>query len=119
MTFVTLDELMDTDRLDRITVEARKVQFGRTVLTVVAAVLFGLGWVTAAALRLEEEHLEEQAQVELQGKLQLALSLLDSRVRPPSSPLPHHRRSRSREPLDRPGRLGAVDGTIAAATLLG
>jgi signal transduction histidine kinase len=51
-------------------------------LLIALLVIGGLGWVTAAALRLEEEHLEEQAQVELQGQLQLALSLLDSRVRP-------------------------------------
>src|SRR5262249_20166396 len=51
-------------------------------ILIAVLVIGGLGWVTAAALRLEEEHLQEQAQVELQGQLQLALSLLDSRVRP-------------------------------------
>jgi signal transduction histidine kinase len=56
---------------------------GLLVFTLIAAlVVGGLGWVTRVALRLEHEHLEEQAQVELQGQLQLALSLLDSRVRP-------------------------------------
>jgi signal transduction histidine kinase len=56
---------------------------GLLVFTLIAAlVVGGLGWVTAAALRLEQEHLQEQAQVALQGQLQLALSLLDSRVRP-------------------------------------
>lgn len=35
--------------LERITREARDVHFGRAVLTVVAAVLFGLGWVVARA----------------------------------------------------------------------
>jgi membrane protein required for beta-lactamase induction len=33
--------------LDAITEQARQVRPGRTVLTVIAAVLFGLGWVTA------------------------------------------------------------------------
>lgn len=46
---VTLDQLMDTQRLDRITTEARQVHFWRTVLTVIAALLFGLGWVVARA----------------------------------------------------------------------
>jgi signal transduction histidine kinase len=41
----------------------------------------GLGWVTAAALRLEREQLEARAQAEVQGQVQLALSLLDGRVR--------------------------------------
>ena len=36
--------------LERITREARDVHPGRAVLTVVAAVLFGLGWVTARTL---------------------------------------------------------------------
>lgn len=40
----TLDQLMDTDRITR---EAREVQFGRTLLTIIAAVLFGLGWIVA------------------------------------------------------------------------
>jgi hypothetical protein len=52
MTYATLDELLDTDRLDRITAEARKVEFGRTVLTVLAAILFGVGWLTARAFGL-------------------------------------------------------------------
>ena len=33
--------------VDAITAQAREVRFWRTVLTVIAAVLFGLGWVTA------------------------------------------------------------------------
>lgn len=43
----TLDQLLDTQRLDRITAEARQVQVGRTLLTVLAAVLFGVGWIVA------------------------------------------------------------------------
>jgi signal transduction histidine kinase len=52
--------------------------FGAIVLLVVG----GLGWVTADALRLEQEHRHARAQEELASRLQLALSLLDSRVRP-------------------------------------
>ncbi len=36
--------------IQRITDEARQVHFGRTVLTVIAGLLFGLGWVTAKTL---------------------------------------------------------------------
>jgi signal transduction histidine kinase len=38
----------------------------------------GLGWVTAAALRLEQEQLEGRAEAELHAKLRLALWRLDS-----------------------------------------
>jgi hypothetical protein len=38
--------------LDAISAQAREVRFGRSVLTLVAAVLFGLGWVTAKAFGL-------------------------------------------------------------------
>ncbi|HMF16105.1 MAG TPA: HAMP domain-containing sensor histidine kinase [Gemmataceae bacterium] len=38
----------------------------------------GLGWVTAAALRLEQEQLEAKAEAELHAKLRLALWRLDS-----------------------------------------
>lgn len=41
--------------LDRISVEAREVHFGRAVLTVLAGLLFGIGWLaakTAAAVWL-------------------------------------------------------------------
>jgi hypothetical protein len=33
--------------LDRITAEAREVEIGRTLLTLVAGVLFAIGWVAA------------------------------------------------------------------------
>lgn len=33
--------------VDRINAEARKVEFTRTVLTVLAGLLYGVGWVTA------------------------------------------------------------------------
>ena len=45
MTTSTLDRVP----LDEITAQARQVRPGRTLLTVVAGVLFGLGWVTAKA----------------------------------------------------------------------
>lgn len=35
-------------RVDRITVEARRVRPGRVILTVFAAVLFSIGWVAGA-----------------------------------------------------------------------
>ena len=38
--------------LDEITAQAREVHFWRTVLTLVAALLFGLGWVTAKVFAL-------------------------------------------------------------------
>ena len=39
--------VLDRVPVDEITAQAREVRFWRTVLTVIAAVLFGLGWVTA------------------------------------------------------------------------
>ncbi len=36
----------------RITAQARQVHFWRTVLTVLAALLFGIGWLTAKAFGL-------------------------------------------------------------------
>lgn len=38
--------------VDRITAEARDVRFWRTVLTAIAGLLYGLGWVTAKAFTL-------------------------------------------------------------------
>lgn len=38
-----LDDVM----VDRITAEAREVHFGRTMLTILAALFFSLGWITA------------------------------------------------------------------------
>jgi hypothetical protein len=39
--------LLERVPVDGITAQARQVHFWRTVLTVVAAVLFGIGWLTA------------------------------------------------------------------------
>jgi signal transduction histidine kinase len=57
---------------------------GGLIAFVAIAVLVagGLGWATAAALRLEREQLEARAEVELAGKLRLALWRLDSLVGP-------------------------------------
>jgi uncharacterized membrane protein YedE/YeeE len=42
-----IDTFLDRDRTTRITREARDIHFWRTVLAVLAGVLFGLGWVVA------------------------------------------------------------------------
>jgi len=51
-------------------------------LLVAGLVAGGLGWVTAAALRLEREQLQARADAELTQKLHLALWRLDGRVAP-------------------------------------
>jgi hypothetical protein len=42
--------LMDTVPVERINAEARDVQFGRTVLTIIAALFFAIGWIAARTL---------------------------------------------------------------------
>jgi len=42
--------VLDRVPVDRITVEAQQVRVGRTLLTVIAAVLYGIGWVPAKVL---------------------------------------------------------------------
>jgi hypothetical protein len=39
--------LLDRIPVDEISVEARQIHFGRAVLTLIAAVLFGAGWLAA------------------------------------------------------------------------
>lgn len=39
--------IFDPAITSRISTEARDVHFGRTVLTIIAALFFGLGWITA------------------------------------------------------------------------
>lgn len=39
-----LDSVLQRVPVDRITVEARRVEFRRVVLTVLAGLLFGMGW---------------------------------------------------------------------------
>ena len=39
--------MLDRVPLDQITQQARQVKFWRSVLTLIAGLLFGLGWVTA------------------------------------------------------------------------
>jgi signal transduction histidine kinase len=51
-------------------------------LLIVVLVAGGLGWVTAAALRLEREQFQARAEAELAGKVRLALWQLDSRLSP-------------------------------------
>jgi len=43
-----LDEVM----VEQITAEAREVHFGRTLLTIIAGLLFGIGWVIARTFGL-------------------------------------------------------------------
>lgn len=38
--------------LDRISAEAREVHFGRLMLTIVAGILFGIGWLAAKSVAL-------------------------------------------------------------------
>ena len=51
-------------------------------LLIAALVAGGLGWATAAALRLEREQLQARAEAELAAKVRLALWQLDSRLSP-------------------------------------
>jgi signal transduction histidine kinase len=51
-------------------------------LAVAGLVLGGLGWATAAALRVENEQIAERAEAEHAGKIRLALWRLDSHVTP-------------------------------------
>ena len=51
-------------------------------LLIVALVAGGLGWATAAALRLEREQLQARAETELAARVRLALWQLDSRLSP-------------------------------------
>lgn len=44
--------VLDRVPVDRISSEARDVHFGRTVLTLLAAVLYGVGWVVAKVFGL-------------------------------------------------------------------
>ena len=44
-----MSDVLDRVPVDRITVEARQVRFGVTVLRLLAGVLYGLGWVVAKA----------------------------------------------------------------------
>lgn len=44
--------VLDRVPLDRISTEAREVHFGRLVLTILAGILFGIGWLAAKAVAL-------------------------------------------------------------------
>jgi hypothetical protein len=39
--------ILDRVPVDRITDEARKVHFGRTLLTIIAGILYGIGWLVS------------------------------------------------------------------------
>ncbi len=41
--------ILDRVPVEEITAEAREVKFGRTLLTVIAGILYGIGWVVAKA----------------------------------------------------------------------
>lgn len=41
--------VLDRVPVDRITTQAKQVRFGHTILTIIAAVFFSLGWVAAKA----------------------------------------------------------------------
>lgn len=45
-----MTDLLDRVPVDRISVEARDIHLGRTLLTIVALVLWGIGWVAGKAL---------------------------------------------------------------------
>lgn len=46
----TLDQLLDADTVDQISREARQVDVGRVLLTLIAAVFYAIGWVAGKAL---------------------------------------------------------------------
>ncbi len=58
-------------------------------LAIAALVAGGLGWATAAALRLEREQLDDRARMEQGDQLRLAMSLLENRVTPALSKEDH------------------------------
>lgn len=45
-----MSTLLERVDIDRISAEARQVQIGRTLLTLMAAVLYVVGWITAKVL---------------------------------------------------------------------
>ena len=47
-----LDEALARVPVDRITAEAREIRFWRTVLTVIAGLLFGVSWLVARGVTL-------------------------------------------------------------------
>lgn len=44
--------VLDRVPLDRISADAREVQFGRTLLTILAGIFYGIGWLAAKAVGL-------------------------------------------------------------------
>lgn len=46
----TLDQLLDSDRVDEISRQARQVDVGRVLLTLIAAVFYVIGWTAGKAV---------------------------------------------------------------------
>lgn len=44
--------ILDQVPVDKITAQAREIHFWRTVLSVIAGILFGIGWIVAKAFGL-------------------------------------------------------------------
>ncbi len=85
-------------------------------LLIAGLVAGGLGWVTAAALRLEHEQLQSRAEVEIQAKLRLALWRLDSYMIPElsreaSRPFSHYFAVYPSQAIDNQGKV-VTPGTV-------
>lgn len=52
VTVTVLDQFFDDSLPGRVTAEARDIQFGRLLATVLAGVFYLLGWIAARALRV-------------------------------------------------------------------
>jgi signal transduction histidine kinase len=106
----------------------RPVWCGRTCglgifLIIAALVGGGLGWVTAAALRLEHEQLEARAQHEYAARLHLALWRLDGRIAPvmareDSRPYNHYSAVFAPSVMLRPDGQALDHGTVLAPSPL-
>lgn len=46
----TLDQLLDDNRVDEISAQARQVDVGRVLLTLLAAVFYAIGWIAGKAV---------------------------------------------------------------------
>ena len=94
------------------------------LLLIAGLVIGGLGWVTAAALRLEQQQLWQAGQVELSNRLRVALWRLDSRVFPvlaQEASRPYHHYSAVYAPpiaLQRDGNLWSSGTVLEPSPLL-
>src|SRR5215510_15768175 len=81
-------------------------------LAIAALVAGGLGWMTAAVLRLEREQLESQARSEQDDQLRLAMWKLEARVAPALT-LEDNRPYNNYNPVLTDQRLGrGIDGVV-------